>query len=403
MRWTRRAWISIAAATPAAAAWPEFRGPGGQGLAREANAPLRWGEGRNIAWSAPIPGRGWSSPVVRDGLVWLTAAEQGGASLSALAFEASSGRLIRQTEVFALDSAPSIHQKNSHASPTPILEDDRVYVHFGALGTAALDFDGRVVWTNREHRYNHGHGSGGSPEQWENLLIFSCDGTDRQFMAAVDKNDGRTAWTASRGRARMAYSTPLAIPRGDDAQIVSPGADRAVSYDPRTGRELWWITYDGFSNVPRPVYAHGLVYIASGFYDPTLFAVRPDGEGDVTLSHVAWTASRGVPLTPSPIVVGDQIHFVSDNGIASCLDARDGSEHWRKRLGGNFSASPTAVGERIYFTNETGETTVLRAGVRYEELARNQLGDETLASLAVDGEAIYLRAGTTLYRLEEGA
>ncbi len=398
---TRRGFLGLAA-SPALAQWPQFRGPGGQGLATSDALPLSWSETQNVTWKTPVPGRGWSSPVVLEGSVWLTTATDSGRSLRAVAFEAQSGEVTRDVEVFHLGAAPGIHEKNSHASPTAILEDDRVYVHFGAQGTAALDFSGQVLWRNQEHTYRHGHGTGGSPVVWENLLIFNCDGIDRQFVAALDKRGGKTAWTASRENSRMSFSTPLVVPRGEKgAQVVSTGGDMAVSYDAASGEELWRITYEGFSVVPRPVYAHGLVYLTTGFYGPILFAVRPDGSGDVTRTHVVWSVNRGVPLTPSPIVVGDELYMVSDNGIAACFDAENGREWWRQRLGGGFSASPLAAGDRIYFTNESGTTTVLRAAKQFERLAVNRVEGQTLASLGVDGDAILLRSDSALYRIGE--
>ena len=313
------------------------------------------------------------------------------------------GQIVQRVEVFRSEVEQSIHEKNTHASPTPILEPGRVYVHFGVRGTAALDREGRILWKNQEHTFQHIHGSGGSPVIWENLLIFTCDGADRQFVAALDKDTGETVWTTSRGGARMSFATPLAIPAngGRPPLVVAPGADRAVAYDPRTGEERWWIRYDGFSLVPRPVFAHGLVYLVSGFYRPILFAVRPDGRGDVTSTHVEWQTARSTPLTPSPIVVGDELYMVSDNGIASCLDARTGELYWQQRLNGGFSASPVVAGDRIYFTSESGETTVIRAGREYEELAVNRVDGRTLASLAMVDGAIYLRSDTALYRIEQ--
>jgi outer membrane protein assembly factor BamB len=273
--------------------------------------------------------------------------------------------------------------------------------HFGTQGTAALTRDGEIVWKMTALKYEHGHGSGGSPVLWGDLLIISCDGIDRQFVVALDKNTGAIRWQADRRGAQMAYSTPLVIEAGGRTQVVSPGAIRAISYDAATGKQLWSIRYGGFSNVLRPVFGHGLVYVSSGFYDPVLFAVRPDGNGDVTDTHIEWRYARGVPLTPSALLVGDEIYIVSDNGIATCLDAKTGQEHWRSRLNGTFSASPVFAGGRIYFLDENGRTTVITPGTTFEELATNQLDGRTLASIAVIDKMILLRSETHLYRIEE--
>jgi len=392
--------FSLIASLPAE--WPQFRGPDGQGRSQAQGLPLEWSESRNIVWKTEVPGKGWSSPVVSGGRIWLTTAADGGRSLRALSFDLESGRLLRNVEVFSLPRVSSIHSKNTHASPTPIVDGERVYVHFGPLGTAALTAGGEIVWKTRL-RYEPGHGPGGSPALKDGLLIISCDGTDRQYVAALDVRDGSVRWTTGRGPSRMAFTTPLVIEHDGRRQVISPGGDRAVSYDLETGRPLWWIVYRGYSLVPRPVYGHGLVYITSGFHGPTLFAVRPDGSGDVTGSHVVWKTSRGVPLTPSPLLAGEELYFVSDNGIASCLNAKTGEFYWRERLGGNFSASPIFAGGRIYFLSEEGETTVIEPGREFKLLARNQIDGRTLASLAVADSSLLLRSHSHLYRIARQA
>jgi hypothetical protein len=392
--------IAMLCTLTAAAEWTQFRGPSGQGQSAAKGLPLTWSESENVVWKTAIPGEGWSSPVISDGQIWLTAASEKGTSLRAVAVDQKSGQIIHDIEVFRLSGAPAIHEKNNYASPTPILEPERVYVHFGTLGTAALNRSGEILWKNQQLRYAHGHGAGGSPALAGDLLVISCDGTDQQYVVALDKNTGEIRWKTDRQGA-MAYTTPLVIPRGNGRQVVSPGGNRAVSYDLETGRELWSVDYNGFSGVPRPVFAHGLVYITTGFYNPVLMAIRPDGNGDVTKTHVAWQWSRGVSLTPSPLVEGDEIYMVSDNGIATCLDAKSGQQIWRQRLGDAFSASPVSVEGRIYFLSERGETTVIRAGREFEKLAVNRLEGSTLASPAIDGRAIYLRTDSHLYRIEQ--
>lgn len=382
--------------------WTEFRGPTGQGIAAVETAPLHWSETESVAWKTAIPGRGWSSPVIRDGVVWLTTATEGGVSLRVVTIDAASGELIRDVEVFRLDARTRKHDKNTFASPTPILAADRVYVHFGARGTAALDMDGTVLWRNTEHGHDDVHGAGGSPALWNGLLIFNCDGADRQYVAALNASTGETAWTADRKASRFSYSTPLVIPRGDgDYQVVSAGADMAASYDPATGEELWRISFDGFSVVPRPVYGNGLVYLTTGFYGPILFAIKTDGSGDVSATHVAWQVERGVPLTPSPLLDGERIYIVSDTGIASCFRASTGEELWRKRMAGAYSSSPVLAAGNVYFTNEVGGTTIIEAADEYIEVARNEVLGRTLASLAFSEGAMFLRTDTMLYRIEE--
>ncbi len=381
--------------------WPEFRGPGGQGHSPERDLPLEWSESQNIVWKTPVPGLGWSSPVVAGGRVWVTTAlEQKGVSLRALAFDVETGRELVNVEVFHLRTGSPINPKNSRASPTPIVEGDRVYVHFGADGTAALSSTGDILWKAR-FPYESQHGTGGSPVLHGDLLILSCDGGDSAFVVALNKRTGKVQWKTWRRQPwDQAYSTPLVIHAAGREQVVSVGAYRAAAYDPESGKEIWRVSYnDGFSNVPRPVFGHGLVYIATGFQQPSLIAVRPDGSGDVTRTHVAWTLKRAAPLTPSPLLVDDELYIVSDTGIASCLDAKTGAVHWQQRLGGSFSASPVFADGRIYFLDEQGGATVIAPGKEFRKLATSTLDGATLASMAMSGGSIFVRTDTHLYRI----
>lgn len=384
--------------------WPQFRGPDGQGHSTERGVPLEWSETRNIAWKTPIPGLGWSSPVVANGKVWLTTAiDERGISLRVLAFDAATGKEVVNVEVNKIPyDRREINPKNSWASPTPVIDGDRVYVHFGADGTAALSQTGEIIWQNR-FDYQSQHGAGGSPIVYGDLLIFSCDGSDVAYVIALDKNTGKQKWKTNRGYpADQAYTTPLIIRVGEKDQLISVGAFRARAYDPLTGKEIWRVRYDeGFSNVPRPVYAHGLVFITTGFQQPELLAVRPDGTGDVTKTHIAWSLKRGAPLTPSPLIVGDELYVVNDAGIATCIDARSGAIVWQQRLGGTYSASPVFVDGRIYFLAEQGVTTVIVPGKEFRKLATNTLDGGLLASMAISSGAIYLRTDSHLYRVTE--
>jgi outer membrane protein assembly factor BamB len=394
--------LTAPAGTPGGDDWPEFRGPTGQGHSTEHGLPLEWSESHNVRWKTRIPGLGWSSPVVAGGRVWMTTAvKDRGGSLRALAFDVETGRELVNVEVLRTRSADPLNAKNSLASPTPIVEGDRVYVHFGAEGTAALTTSGQIAWKTR-HAYESQHGNGGSPILYGDLLIFSGDGGDAAFVVALDKGTGKVRWKTSRRQpSDQAYSTPLVIRVGDRDQVVSVGAYRAAAYDPESGKELWRVSYaDGFSNVPRPVFGHGLVYIATGFQQPSLMAVRADGAGDVTRTHVAWTLRRGAPLTPSPLLVDDELYIVSDNGIATCLDAKTGATHWQQRLGGTYSASPVFADGRIYFLDEDGAATVIAPGREFRKLATNHLDGATLASMAVSAGSIFIRTDSYLYRIK---
>jgi outer membrane protein assembly factor BamB len=288
-----------------------------------------------------------------------------------------------------------------------VVDGGHVFVHFGANGTACLTTEGEIVWRNSSIEYPPVHGTGASPVLVGRSLIFSCDGASDPFVIALDRETGEPLWRTPRPRAsgnRFAFSTPLPIDVGGRSQVVVPGAQHVCSYDPDTGREIWRVHYPGgFSVVPRPVFARGLVFVSSGFMNPVLYAIRPEGRGDVTDTHVAWTEDKGIARNASFLVVGDEIYIVSDNGIASCFDVETGRRHWRKRLGGDFSSSPLHAAGRIHFLNEDGETIVVEPGTTYRELARNSLDEQTLASAAVAGDALYVRTLEHLYRIRNGA
>ena len=368
-------------------------------MSEERGLPLTWSENKNVKWKVAIPGKGWSSPAIQGDRIWLTTATEEGKSLRAICVDRNTGAITQNIEVFRLKNLGPMSPKNSLASPTPVLDGDRVYLHFGAHGTACVTQTGEIVWKTKLDYDNGQHGPGGSPVLYDNLLIISCDGNDYQFVAALDKLTGKTKWKKLR-QGYQAYTTPLVVklPSGD--QVISPGAFRTIAYEPRTGKEIWQVGYgDGFSNVPRPVYGNGLVFICTGFQEPSLLAVRVEGRGDVTRKQVVWTLKRGAPLTPSPLLVGDELYVITDNGIATCVDAATGKEHWKARVGGNHSASPVYADGRIYFLSEEGESVVIAPGKEFKVLAKNELEGETLASMAVSAGSIFIRSRMHLYRL----
>lgn len=390
--------------------WPEFRGAGGQGhaSANVTGLPVHWGPDRNVAWKTPIPGRGWSSPVVVDGRIYLTTAlvEESG-DLQALCLDEKSGRILWRVTVFEGGGAAggNMHRKNSQASPTPVVEGDRIYAHFGHLGTACLDRSGKVIWRNSELSYAPVHGNGGSPVIVDDILFFSCDGAKDPFVAALDKRTGRVRWTTGRtvdASKKFSFCTALAITVDGQKQIISPGSDMVGAYDPRNGREIWKVRYDGYSVVPRPVFGHGLLFISTGFDRPVVMAIRPGGRGDVTDTHVAWTVRRSGPNTPSMLLAGDELYMVSDSGIASCLDARTGEVHWQERVGGNYSSSPVYADGRIYLQSEEGKGVVLQPGKEFKVLAENELKETSLASYAVAQDSLLIRTEGHLYAIRNG-
>ncbi len=387
--------------------WPQFRGPGAQGMSNARNIPLNWSSSSNIVWKADLPGLGWSSPVLRGGRLYVTTAvktaEKGNLSLQALCLDASKGKTLWDTEVFSHVGSTNIHVKNSHASPTPVVEDGLLYVHFGHQGTACLDLNGNVLWRNTSLKYSPVHGSGGSPIVVDEALIFNCDGANEPFVAALNKHTGQLLWRTARtfdAKNKFSFSTPLVIHANGRSQVISPSSGAVYAYNPKDGRELWRVRYaEGYSVVPRPVFGHGLLFISTAFDSPEVMAIRPDGQGDVTESHVLWKLAKGAPKTPSLLLVGDELYFVSDGGIASCVDAKTGRVHWAERVGGNYSASPLFADGRIYLQNEEGVGVVLAPGKTFHELARNSLGERTLASCAVTDGALFIRTEAHLYRV----
>lgn len=420
---------AVASAAPVAAAttiantkdsdtrFTEFRGVDGKGtVAEDPRLPLKWSDTENVTWRVPVAGLGWSTPIVLgDRLIMTTAVkpdedktlpEKTKLSLRVVAADRATGNIDWSTEVFALNEVPRIHNKNSYASPTAVTDGEHIFVHFGPYGTAALNPDGTILWQKQEFSYMPMHGNGGSPVLVGDLLVFSCDGFDKRFVVACDKRNGDVRWKQDRSVPAIkgfSFGTPLVIEVDGKQQIVSAGSGIIAGYDPADGREIWHATHPGYSQVPRPLYSHGLIFLCTGYDRPQLMAIRPDGTGDVTQTHVAWTLKKATPLNPTPLILGDELYLISDDGIATCLDAATGKQHWQQRLGGNYSASIIAVGDRIYITSEQGDTFVLKAGKQFEELAKNSLGGGDQRAFAtpipVDG-AFYIRLERELLRIE---
>ena len=405
----------LACAAGAEDRWTEFRGPSGTGHSASTGLPREWSETRNVAWKTRIHGRGWSSPVVLGKQVWLTTATPEGHELSVLALDRDDGRVLFDVKVFHVDRPEDTRQYNSFASPTPVIEAGRVYVHFGSYGTAALDSrTGKVLWERRDLPCNHWRGPASSPILYDDLLIVHFDGFDVQYAVALDKKTGRTVWRADRthdfgtddGDQKKGFATPVVIQVSGRAQLISPAAKAVLSLDPLTGRELWRVRYPQHSAAARPLFAHGLVYVASGRGKAELLAIRPDGQGDVTETHVAWRAIRGIGASPSPVLVGEYIYSVTDKaGVVTCLDAKTGAEVWQRRVGGGaHSASPLFADGALYFFGEDGSAVALEPGPESRELGRGALGEGgVMATPAIAGQAIFLRTESHLYRLESAA
>jgi outer membrane protein assembly factor BamB len=403
------------------AQWPQFRGPEGNGTASSTKLPLTWSEESNVRWRTEIHGKAWSSPVVIGGQVWLSTATPDGRELSALALDVESGKIIHDLKVFTVENPQAGHEFNSYASPTPVAEPGRVYINYGSAGTAALDTStGKTLWERRDLECNHFRGAGSSPILFRNLLIMHFDGIDVQYVVALDKDTGKTVWKTPRsidfkdleangkpkgdGDFRKAYATPTIVDVGGQPLLVSLGGKAIYGYDPMTGKERWRVEERrSHSASTRPVAGLGMVFYPTGWESTQLLAIRPDGAGDVTATHVVWRLTRGVPNKPSILFVDGLIYMINDTGIASCVDAKTGTLVWQSRVAGTFSASPLYAAGRIYLFDEDGKTTVLEAGREFKVLAENLLDNGFMASPAVVGDALILRTSRDLYRIEQSA
>jgi outer membrane protein assembly factor BamB len=398
--------------------WPEFRGPTGDGQSAAASLPLTWSETQNVRWKTPLHGRGWSTPVVWGRQVWLTTATEDGRQMYVVCVDRDTGKILLDRELFQNPNPePLGNDVNSYASPSPTIEDGRVYVHFGSYGTACLDTHTfETLWTRRDLPCRHYRGPSSSPILFENLLLLTFDGAEYQYVAALNKQTGKNVWKTDRsadwgdldangrvignGDYRKAHSTPLITTINGRPEMVSAGAKAAYGYDPRSGKELWKVAHRGFSASFRPVIGYGMAYIPTGYGHADLLAVRLGGVGNVTHSHVVWRYSRNVPSKPSPLLIGDLLYLLEDSGVVTCLEAKTGTEVWKERIDGHFSASPVCVEGRIYCFSEEGKTTVLKPGRSFKVVAESRLKDGFMASPAIAGSAFFLRTKTHLYRIE---
>jgi outer membrane protein assembly factor BamB len=427
--------VFVGAATALASTpeWPEWRGPGGQGhAAPTAHPPTRWSETEGVAWKTSIPGRGWSSPVIDGKQVWMTTALETPAKpedvkrrlsantadqplvlletvdLHAICVDRVSGKILRDIRLFSEREPQWVHELNSYASPTPVLESGRAYFHFGTFGTACVDTrSGKILWTNNQLRIMHENGPGSSPILWKNRLIFHLDGSDSQSVAALDTATGKLAWRTTRSgemashpQLKKSYATPAIVKLQGREQLVSQGADWLYGYDPETGRELWKVRYGqtGFSLSARAVFGGGMAYLSTGFMKPEIQAIQLDAQPQPIQR---WKYSKGAPTMPSPLLVGDELYFVADSGgFLTCLDARTGTEHFRERLGGNHNAAPLYAGGRIYLPSREGGVLVLEPGRQFRPIATNTLSGKIMATPAAVDRSLFIRTDRALYRIE---
>ena len=389
--------------------WTRFRGPNGQGISSEVDLPIEWAREKNVAWKTPIPGSAWSSPIVYDDHVFLTSATDEGKSCRVISVNRKTGGIVWNVEVHHQVPGDK-RRENSYATPTPVTDGQRVYAAFSDGAIVAVDFDGERVWKNKDVDFHSLHGLGSSPLLVRDQLVMPFDGNSREerrigwkepwqeaFVLALDVNTGKVRWRGERGSSRVAHVTPILIE--DGSQIVSAAGDCVQSFDTNTGERLWTVYSQGEGVTPSPVFGEGLIFTSSGFEAPTLRAIRPGGEGDVTQTHIEWEQKRGVPALVSLLYVQPYLYTITRDNIMHCLEASTGNILWQRRLEGNYSASPVLADGKIYFLSEEGVTIVLRPGPKYDQVAVNDLAEQCLASMAVSQGHLYVRTADNLYSI----
>lgn len=408
--------VFLVSANPLAAkeSWWQFLGPKGNGHSSATDLPLNWSEKENVAWKTRIHDRGWSSPVISGNQIWMTTATADGHKLFAVCVDKNTGRIVHDRHVFDVESPQKITSENTYATPTPVIEEGRVFVHFGTYGTACLDTKtAETIWTRRDLKCDHEANAGpaSSPTIIGGNLVVHVDGRDVQYIIALDRQTGKTVWKTHRSfdyskvpvHKRKAYGMPGLAPRGNGIQLVSSVGQGVYAYDV-SGKELWRVRHQGWSIAPRPVSRHGLVFAIVDRDNPELWAIRHNGNGDVTDTHIAWKEKRSMPQRCTPLLVEDLLYVVNRAGIMTCLEAKSGETVWKTRLEGAFSATPIFAKDRIYLFNEDAVCMVIRPGRKFEVVAVSSLSkQQLLATPAVDGNAFIVRTGSHLYRIEADA
>ncbi|HLX61062.1 MAG TPA: PQQ-binding-like beta-propeller repeat protein [Planctomycetota bacterium] len=425
--------IVVASAVFAADEWPCLRGPTLQGYSDAKDLPVTWSEKENIKWKTELPGTAWSSPVVSGNEIWMTNSTDDGKVLSVICVTLDTGKKIHDEEVFYVEKQEFKHTLNSYASPSPIIDNGRLYVFFGTHGAACFDTKtAKKVWENAELKHDPQNQAGSSPVQYKDKILICIDGMDVQYQVALNKSDGKIAWKTERSMKfppnlkedfKKSYGTPLVYQVDGQDQMVAIAAEGFYAYDPNNGKELWRLRHPGFSCVAIPVYGNGLLYMSTGFTKPQMWAVKPIAGGGSTLDlpqeNIVWkingqtpwlnppSAAENKPVgapspnKPSPVLIGNRLYMLADSGKLSCIDALSGKAVWVQALGGEYSASPTYADGKIYFFNHTGVGTVIEPGEKFKKLAENTLEEGCMASPAIVGKALIVRTKKAIYRIEK--
>ena len=393
--------LSLTGGLAVAENWPGWRGPRGDGTSLEKDIPIEWSATTNVVWKRPVPGEGHSSPVVWNDRLFLTTALKESQERVLLSFDRRTGDLLWQQTVL---KAPleAKNNENSFASATPTTDGEKIYVTFldsEEVVVAAYDFTGKQLWLARPGGFKNQWGFSHTPVLFEDKVIVVLYSKGENFVVALSRTDGKTVWKTPAENPTQSFSPPLIREIAGRPQMIAPGNKSVTSYDPRTGKMLWYVDGLADDSVITPVYHEKseLVLTCTSWPAKVLVAVRPDGEGNVTGSKVAWKSSEGAPYVPSPIAVGDWFFTSSFGGKAAhCFEAATGKILWKEPLGLHH-ASPVSANGLVYFLNDDGVMHVVKAGPKYELVARNELGEKTYASPAFSDARMFLRSFKNLY------
>jgi outer membrane protein assembly factor BamB len=385
--------LGLALATTAQAEnWPQWRGPRGDGTSQEQNLPTKWGAEENVAWKVEVPGKGHASPIVWNDRIFVASCLEEAKQRLLVCFDRTSGKQLWQ-QVVLESPLEDKHQLNSFASSTPATDGERVYVTFldqAEMVVAAYDFDGKQKWLVRPGGFSSKHGYCSCPVLFEDKVIVNGDHDGEAYLVALDKATGETRWKVDRENKTRSYVTPIIREIGGRTQMILSGSKCVASYDPHDGSRHWIIDGPTEQFVASVVYNGELLFLTAGFPELHMMAIRPDGSGNVTDTHIAWRTKKGASYVPSPIAVGDYFLVVSDGGVASCFEANSGKRTWMERIGTHYSSSPVTTGGLVYFTSDEGHTTVLRPGDKLDVVAESDLGEYSYASPAIShGQLIF--------------
>jgi len=398
--------------------WTHFRGSDLNGISTETGIPVKWDETTAIAWKTPIHGRGWSSPVVLGNQIWMTTANEDGTSMDGVCVDKNSGKVIYNIELLKPDSIDGKHALNSYATPTPCIEEGFVYLDFGSYGTFCVNTtNGSLVWKRTDFKCEHVQGPGSSPIIYKELLILHYEGTDVQFIVALNKKTGELVWKKERPQeyyvpllpiGKKAYITPLIITVNGKDQLISNGAAVCIAYDPLTGEEIWRIVQGEDSTIAMPIFENGTLYFYTSFISPPegekyaeLIAVNPDGKGDITKTNIKWRFKAPILQLLTPLIKDGLIYTVDTKSNLICIDAKTGAQVWTEKLKGTYNASPVYADGNLYFASTKGDILVIKAGRKFEKVAENKLTGEIWATPAIVNKSIIIRTSEFLYKISD--